>query len=236
MKTSHKLSYQFNVKKLREDLAKASDTWIHHFNTSYYEGEWSGLALRTPKEGNHSLSAGEKEAVYEDTPLLKKLPYFHSVINHFQCEVTSVRLLKLTPGSVIKEHKDPDLSYWYGLVRIHIPIVTHKKVKFILDGKSLEMLPGECWFAEFCQSHRVSNLGTTDRVHLVMDLRVNEWLTDLFIAEGILEANEQPPDPLDGFSKKEKLAMIDSLMRMGTSTAKNMAKSIIEKYGLEIER
>jgi len=31
--------------------------------------------------------------------------------------------MRLTPGSVIKEHHDNDLSFEQGLVRIHIPVV-----------------------------------------------------------------------------------------------------------------
>jgi hypothetical protein len=47
------------------------------------------------------------------------------VIAAFACEVRSVRLMRLTPGSIIKEHTDLDLGVESGSVRIHMPVTTN---------------------------------------------------------------------------------------------------------------
>jgi hypothetical protein len=38
------------------------------------------------------------------------------------------------------------------------------------------MAPGECWYLRLSDPHRVANRGETDRVHLLIDCRVNDWL------------------------------------------------------------
>ena len=43
---------------------------------------------------------------FEDTPMLQGCPYFREVLDTFACPLRTVRLMRLTPGSVIKEHND----------------------------------------------------------------------------------------------------------------------------------
>jgi hypothetical protein len=42
------------------------------------------------------------------------------------------------------------------------------------------MAEGECWYLNVNQPHRVENRGSADRVHLVLDCVVDEWLRALF--------------------------------------------------------
>jgi mannose-6-phosphate isomerase-like protein (cupin superfamily) len=116
---------------------------------------------------------------FADTPFLELCPYFQEVLSAFQCPLNSVRLMKLTPGSVIKEHADYDLSVEEGNARIHIPVTTNPQVEFKLNGRRIEMQAGECWYLRLCDPHSVANRGTEDRVHLVIDLTVDEWFRDL---------------------------------------------------------
>jgi hypothetical protein len=79
-------------------------------------------------------------------------------------------------GGHIREHRDAGLCLEQGLARLHVPIVTGDAVEFYLDRDLVTMAPGECWYLNFDLPHRVQNLGTTDRVHLVIDCSTNEWL------------------------------------------------------------
>src|SRR5690606_1308503 len=103
------------------------------------------------------------------TELLQKCAYFKEILNHLKCEKESVRLLCLAPGSEIKEHSDPHLGYEFGWFRLHIPIVTDQKVEFYVNGNSIKMQPGECWYANFHLPHSVKHKGSVNRVHLVID-------------------------------------------------------------------
>jgi hypothetical protein len=49
------------------------------------------------------------------------------------------------------------------------------------------MEAGECWYVNVDLPHRVNNRGTTERIHLVIDCVVDEWLRDQF-AHGSLPA------------------------------------------------
>ena len=88
--------------------------------------------------------------------------------------------MRLAPGSIIKEHHDNDLSFEQGMVRIHIPVVTNDGVDFRLNGLRCVMAAGSSWYLRLSDPHSVANRGTADRVHLVIDAAVNDWVAGLF--------------------------------------------------------
>lgn len=87
--------------------------------------------------------------------------------------------MRLAPGSVIKEHTDVGLGFEEGVARVHVPILTNPDVEFYLNGSRVVLTAGSCWYLRLSDPHRVANRGATDRVHLVVDLKVNGWLTEL---------------------------------------------------------
>ena len=87
--------------------------------------------------------------------------------------------MRLTPGSVIKEHSDYDLSIEDGNARLHIPITTSPKVEFSLNSRRIILNEGECWYLRLSDPHTVANRGDEDRVHMVIDATVNPWLAQL---------------------------------------------------------
>lgn len=227
MKKVHKLSFVFDPKLLLSDFNELLPSWEMHFNTQYYSGNWSGIPLRASDTKNHALSAGdENNTNFEDTPFLEKADYFKKVIQTFKAPKQSVRLLRLTPGSEIKEHRDFGLGFFDGAVRLHVPILTNSKVDFFVDNENIRMSPGECWFANFNEPHSVANRGDTDRIHLVMDIEVNDWLRNLFTEEGIIEANEKEPS---AHTQEEQLQIIASLKEMSTETSLELARQMEQK-------
>ncbi len=89
---------------------------------------------------------------FVDTPFLRDCPYFQEVLRSFPFELHAARLMSLSPGSRIKEHRDHDLAQEYGAVRIHIPIQTNPEVEFPLNGTRVDMRA-----ADFLQHGRRSN-------------------------------------------------------------------------------
>jgi hypothetical protein len=88
-------------------------------------------------------------------------------------------VLRLGAAARIREHRDYDLGYEEGQVRLHVRIVTGPEVDFFLDAHRLEMNEGECWYLDLSLPHWVENRGATDRIHLVIDCELNEWLRNL---------------------------------------------------------
>jgi hypothetical protein len=180
-----KLPVSFDPTRLKADLqALTPDDWVLHFNKPYYEGEWSGVALRSVNgEDGRLYPDPAARAKYADTPTLSRCPYIQQVLSMFQCELEAVRLLKLRAGSDIREHRDYNLGYEDGEVRFHIPVLTNPEVEFYLNQQRVVMNEGECWYLNFNLPHRVVNHSATDRIHLVIDCVVNDWLRALFETE-----------------------------------------------------
>ena len=159
--------------------------WTLHFVPQNFEGDWSALPLRAPASATHPIQmiySPPGETDFVDTPALAATPYLRAVIASFLCPVRCVRLMRLTPGSVIKEHRDADLSPEHGWARIHIPITTNPDVEFLLNGTPVTMAPGEAWYLRLMDTHSVVNRGTSDRVHLVIDAIVDDWLGEMLAA------------------------------------------------------
>jgi hypothetical protein len=176
-----RLPFQFDREKLRHDLELfGAGDWTPHFNTGYYDGDWSGIALRAAKDAHLDLYPDPIAETFVDTQMLARCSYVPSVLASFQCEIETARFLRLAAGSQIKEHRDYKSGYEDGYARLHIPIVTDPLVEFYLDGQRIDMLPGETWYINVNLKHRVINNSPIDRVHLVVDCLVNDWLAKIF--------------------------------------------------------
>lgn len=46
------------------------------------------------------------------------------------------------------------------------------------------MKEGECWYVNTLLKHDVVNNGATDRIHLVVDLKLNDWLEEMLVGLG----------------------------------------------------
>jgi hypothetical protein len=174
-----KLPFRFDAKGLQGDLQKVGVDWIDHFVKQNYEGDWSVIPLRGPKGAKHPVQmifSSPSAEEFDDTPFLKPCLHFQEVINSFDTYVTSVRLMKLGAGATIKEHRDYDLDEENGIVRLHIPVITNDKVEFFLNQQIVSMNAGECWYLRLSDPHMVFNRGNSDRIHLVLDMQLNDWL------------------------------------------------------------
>jgi len=178
------LPLSFEPALLRRDLDALSATpWTAHFVEQNYEGDWSVIPLRCAAGETHPIRMIYSDpwaTTFVDTPVMAACPYFREVVAAFACPVRNVRLMRLTPGSVIKEHTDLDLGVEGGEARVHIPVTTSPEVEFLLNRRRVEMKAGETWYLRLSDPHAVANRGANDRVHLVLDLVVDNWLTGFF--------------------------------------------------------
>jgi len=180
------LPFVFDRDLLAADLRRLSASqWIKHFVTQNYQGDWSVIPLRAQAGARHPVQmiySDPTATAFADTPMLAACPYFRTVLETFACPLQAVRLMRLTPGSVIREHSDHDLSLEQGSVRLHIPIITNDGVVFELNRRRVILEAGSCWYLRLSDPHSVANHGETDRVHLVIDASVNDWVAAVFAA------------------------------------------------------
>lgn len=212
-----KLPFLFDSLKLQDDLSTClAINWKQHFNQSDYSGDWSGIAMRS-SSGNEIDILSHPGSEFKDTPLMEVCPYFRKILSLFECEKETIRLLRLAPGSNIKEHRDRGAGYQFGNFRVHIVIRTHPDVSFIVDGVEVSMKTGECWYADFDRPHSVTNNSNEERVHLIMDCIRNEWSDTLFAKAGY-DFSLEKTQPDDETFKR----MLAELERIDTATSREI--------------
>ena len=177
------LPLSFDPGKLVRDLdALSSVGWIAHFVKQNYQGAWDVVPLRGVAGATHPVQAIYSDpaaTAFADTPMLAACAYFREVLAAFRCDVQAARLMRLTPGSTIKEHNDHDLAAEAGMARVHIPVTSNPQVEFELNRRRVVMAPGEAWYLRLADPHRVANRGAADRIHLVIDVPFNPTLDAL---------------------------------------------------------
>jgi quercetin dioxygenase-like cupin family protein len=215
------LPFQFDVKKMQEELLQMdSRAWQLHYQKLHYEGDWTALPLRSVNgDAGNIFVSPENNPEYKDTVFLNRSVYFREVLTSFKCPLLAVRLLKLNAGAVIKEHKDAELCYEMGEIRIHIPVVTSNEVEFYLDKERMNLKEGECWYMNFNLPHSVSNKGQSARIHLVVDATVNDWVKELFSQPALHKKETEEP----GFDPDTKQQIITRLRELNTETAIRLA-------------
>ncbi len=185
-----RLPLRADAAALQADLARLSASdWPAHFNTGYHDGGWSGVALVSADGDADRLhvdaAVGSGDGLA--TPLLARCPAMRAAVESLPCAVQSARLLRLAPGSVIREHRDHGLGLDDRAVRLHFPVVSHPDVEFYLDGVRVPMAEGECWYLDFGLPHRVQNLSPRERVHLVVDCVVDDRLRAMLPSAEVAE-------------------------------------------------
>jgi hypothetical protein len=219
-----------NVPQFTEITQALNSQWLPHFNTNDYQGHWEVLTLRAPGgDADNIFAETLNKGAYADTPNMEQFPSVKALLNDLHCEIMAVRLLNLKAGAIIKQHRDRELSFEKGETRLHFPVITNSLVEFYVNDVRVSMQPGECWYINANLPHRVANLGSTDRVHLVIDCVVNDWLKAAF-ALADKTTFEEPQD------EGQTLEMITMLRSHKTETADKLADELENKLNNKTNR
>jgi len=228
------LPFFFDADLLQQETdALSMMHWQPHYQVKHYEGEWNAIPLRSVdgKIDNIIISPEEKPN-YVNTTFLDRSPYLQEVLQHFKCPLQAVRLLKLNAGSIIKEHRDAELNFEKGEIRLHVPVRTHADVEFVLDNERLDLKAGECWYMNFDLPHTINNKSNIDRIHLVVDALVNDWVKNIFTTADCVAKKEieDTAGSLDAAATKQ---MISLLREMNTAVSNKMANAMENKSAPE---
>ncbi len=99
------------------------------------------------------------------------VPVMHGLIEeHYPTGGTIIRAMaaKLLAGGKIKPHRDSHPSFHHGH-RIHVPITTNDRVRFMIDGRPYKFQVGQAYEINNQLQHSVMNKGEEDRVTLIFD-------------------------------------------------------------------
>jgi aspartyl/asparaginyl beta-hydroxylase len=179
MTGAYRLPLRFDPAPLREEVAEIERhvPWVNHWAS---EGDaWQLIPLLVERAG----------APAEPTAALEQAPRLRDVLATFRTDILRARLSKLCAGTSIKRHRDfayfseRRWSFERGLIRLHGPIVTDDDVTWRLQDRPVDLRPGEFWYLNVCLPHSVENRSRQDRIHLVVELVVNDWVRSVFPPE-----------------------------------------------------
>jgi len=189
------------------DELEEIDCW--HDDFPYYsDGTWSAVSLRGYKRDDPMWGVkpsempkkwreehpNELDLKCELTVLSDKTPRIRAWVESIskQGEVERVRLFRMTAkedkNGILKRHsdiQDRDVGTKNGmLARLHVPLKTHEDIKMTvwgLDGRqrSAHLAAGGVYYLDTRKPHSVANQSPVDRVHLVVDLIVNDSVREL---------------------------------------------------------
>lgn len=123
------------------------------------------------QEAMRSIDPWEANDEAPLTRLPEALPLIYGLMTMVQGErLGRVLLDRLEPGAHILPHPDipRELKYYE---RFHIVVSTNPSVDFRAGDEHQHMGAGEIWWFDNTEEHEVWNRGTTDRVHLIIDIR-----------------------------------------------------------------
>ncbi len=99
------------------------------------------------------------------------IPIIRSLLEQFYpAGGTLVRAMaaKLVSGGIISPHFDKHPSFHVGH-RIHIPITTNPRVRFMIDGRPYRFEVGKAYELNNQKQHSVMNKGAEDRITFIFD-------------------------------------------------------------------
>lgn len=99
------------------------------------------------------------------------VPVMHELIErHYPPGGTIIRAMaaKLLAGGRINPHFDSHPTFRKSH-RIHVPITTNNRVRFMIDGRPYRLNVGEAYEINNQKTHSVMNSGTDDRVTFIFD-------------------------------------------------------------------
>ena len=137
-------------------------TYEVHDNTEsivlvFCDGEWPDLEV--------SRESGWDRLAEHAVPLMTRI-----IEKHYPHGGTIIRAMaaKLLGGGRITPHFDSHPSFKFGH-RIHIPITTNPRVRFMIDGRPYQFEVGKAYEINNRLNHSVMNRGADDRITFIFD-------------------------------------------------------------------
>ena len=112
----------------------------------------------------------KKEAAWDSLADVA-VPVMHDIIGRFYPPggaIVRAMAAKLKAGGKIKPHVDRHPSFHIGH-RIHIPITTNRRVRFMIEGRPHQLQVGKAYEINNQMTHSVANKGAEDRITFIFD-------------------------------------------------------------------
>ena len=147
-----------------------------------HDGGWNGISLIA--YGGDPNNTAVKDQKPTETFLLEKCPSIKKLLYSLPGKKHRVRFLEVKPGKKVFWHFDNgetiDNFDYSKNARFHMPIYTNKNVLFKISHEKLEWEEGKIYYGDFSFPHTIHNKSNENRVHLIIDLQINDELISNF--------------------------------------------------------
>ncbi len=165
---------EFDSTALRDAILAQDDAAWHEeqYRQDQYEvhRQTESIVLVFTDGSNWPNSEVQKEPGW-DRLAATAVPLMHRIIDkHYPRGGTIIRAMaaKLRAGGRIDPHHDQHQSFHCGH-RIHVPITTNPRVRFMIDGRPYQFRLGEVYELNNQKQHSVMNKGSDDRITFIFD-------------------------------------------------------------------
>jgi len=161
----------YDLERLRREVNafKNAEYLVHPGESTH----WSGVPLRNPTGAITGVKINARTVEpCKDTAHMEQTPYIKQLLSELPAPVRIVRLLKIDAGFSLSPHQDGARYAYDGgtMCRLHLPIYTSSEVAFVIDDVGYHLEEGKLYYTDVSRMHAVHNRGTSDRVHLVIDV------------------------------------------------------------------
>ena len=181
-----KILEQRDTSNLRDQvLAVADKVWLENqvrqqvFDVHYQTQSLVMLFIEASNWPNAHIS---REAGWSVLAPLA-LPLMHDIINkHYSPGGVVLRAMaaKLVAGGIIKPHVDAHPSFRLAH-RIHIPLTSSPRVRFMIEGKPYQFEVGNIYELNNQRQHSVMNKGNEDRITFIFDYLPPQQLAEVHL-------------------------------------------------------
>lgn len=175
MRYFYRLADNAVVVPLMEQIARHPELWDADELRTTFEGtphaDVSDILLRFGKADGNDLDAA-------DLPAMQALRGAKQMALGVMQLVGGSRLgrvvvTKLEPGKKILPHADTKGAYASYYTRYHVVLLGLPGSLFTCGDETVSMLTGEVWYFDAKAEHSLANNSKDDRVHMLIDVRVD---------------------------------------------------------------
>ncbi len=170
------ISRNININKIKKEILQILER--EHFlkHKGDHSGGWGAIGLITfGGDPENDLVTNED---LKPTRLLSKCPEVEKILNLLPGDKERVRFMEVQPRSRVFWHYDngetiDELDYKKN-VRLHMPIFTNEQVEMNICHNKIKWEEGKIYYGDFSFPHMIHNKSDKNRIHLVIDLKIND--------------------------------------------------------------
>lgn len=167
------------VKKIHKEVSGLI-SYQSEYDHYLVNGSVNVIPLVSPGGKRNRLSGFSNGPSFKNCPTLNRCPEIKKFLDSVPGKKLSCRISIMEKETEIFPHRDYFRSLEFGVVRLHVPIVTDPKITFSIENKSYHLSSGYLHYVDISKVHFLINPAQKKRVHLIIDLEVTEELLRLF--------------------------------------------------------